>query len=256
MSFTHLDRYAERPSWLTRHTTAKGRLWIALAAAFTAGLMPAGAWRALLALAVLIAVGCYAARLPVTALAKRLAQALPFFLLPALALPFSIAGPEFIELGPFRLSQAGTVRAVEIVTRATLAVAAVSIAVSVTRATDLLNALDDLPLPQLVRSSLALGYRYVYLLNDELERSQRALRSRMGRATGWRVWRARGSMLAHLFTRAHDRGMRIHAAMLSRGYQDHMPTLRDGAETAPTWALGMVGLFLSIWLMGWLEVRG
>ena len=50
MGFAHLDRYADRPSWLTRRTTPTQRLSIAIAAAFAAGLMPPGAWRALLVL--------------------------------------------------------------------------------------------------------------------------------------------------------------------------------------------------------------
>jgi cobalt/nickel transport system permease protein len=253
MGFAHLDRYADRDSWLTSHTSPSQRIWIALAAAFAAGLMPAGAWRALAVLGIVIALGVWSARLPVSALARRVGQAVPFFLLPALALPISVPGPTAFEFGRLTLSEPGLMRAAEIVARATLAVSAVAVVVSITRSTDLLRGLDGLPLPRLVKSSLSLGYRYVYLLNDELDRTARAIRSRMGDASRLRLWRARASTLAHLFLRAHDRGTRIHAAMLSRGYHDRLPTLQPAATVSPVWTLAIAGLFAVIWLGGLME---
>jgi cobalt/nickel transport system permease protein len=254
MSFTHLDRFANRPSWLSERTSPKQRLWIALAAAFAAGLMPPGAWRALAALAFLVALGVHAARLPLPALLRRLAQALPFFLLPALALPVSVPGPTALDIGPLALSEPGLLRAGEIVVRATLAVSAVTVLVSITRASDLLAALESLPLPRLVTASLALGYRYVYLLNDELERSGKALRSRLGRASRLRFWRARAFSLAHLFLRAHDRAVRIHSAMLSRGYRDRLPSLQPEGVGSTGWSMAIVGTLGVVWLGGLLEV--
>ncbi|UCF20747.1 MAG: cobalt ECF transporter T component CbiQ [Gemmatimonadota bacterium] len=254
MGFAHLDRFAGRPSWLAQRTTPRQRLWIALAAAFAAGLMPPGAWRALGVLAILVALGVRAARLPLRALLRRLAQALPFFLLPALALPVSVPGPTALEVGPLALTEPGLLRAGEIVVRATLAVSAVTILVSITRASDLLAALESLPLPRLLTASLALGYRYVYLLNDELERSGRALRSRLGQASRLRFWRARALSLAHLFIRAHERAVRIHSAMLSRGYRDRLPSLQPEVRGSAVWSVAIVGLLGVVWLGGVLEV--
>jgi cobalt/nickel transport system permease protein len=256
MGFAHLDRFADRPSWLGRRTTPEQRLWIAIAAAFAAGLMPPGAWRGLAAVALIVALGVWAASLPAGALARRVAHAVPFFLLPALALPLSVPGPVAFELGPLTFSRTGLTKAAEIMVRATLAVSAVTVVISVTRAADLLSALDALPLPRLVKSSLALGYRYVYVLNDELERTGRALRSRLGRASASRYWRARAALLAHLVVRAHARASRIHAAMLSRGYRDGLPTLQPTASVSPVWTVAIITLLAAIWLAGLFEVRG
>lgn len=254
MGFAHLDRYADRPSWLTGRTTPRQRFWIAIAAAFTAGLMPPGAWGALGLLAVVVVLGVWSAKVPASVLARRVAQALPFFLLPALALPFSIPGPQALALGPLEMSRTGLIKAAEIIFRAGLAVAAVTVVVSVTRAADLLNALDDLPLPALVKSSLALGYRYVYVLNDELERTQRALQSRAGPAARLRLWRARATALTHLVLRAHARATRIHFAMLSRGYRGSFPTLRHPQVPRRAWTAGILALLAAIWVAGLLEV--
>lgn len=254
MGVTHLDRFAGQPSWLTQRTTPTQRLWIAIAAAFAAGLMPPGAWRALALLALIVAIGTRAGRVPPGVLIRRLAQAAPFFLLPALALPFSVPGPTAFEVGPLTASTPGLARAAEIALRATVAVTAVTAVVSVTRAVDLLNALADLPLPRLVTTALALGYRYLYVLNDEHERSSRALRSRAGRIPMPRLWRARGAMLAHLFTRAHSRAGRIQAAMSSRGYRERLPTLQAASAGHPAWTAFIVATLTAVWLGGLIEV--
>lgn len=254
MGFAHLDQHADNRSWLARKTTPTQRLWIAIAAAFAAGLMPPDAWRALAVLAAVVVAGAAAARVPPATLARRLTYALPFFLLPALALPFSIPGATAFEIGPFRASGPGLVRCAEVVLRATLAVSAVAIVVSVTRATDLLNALHDLPLPRLVKSTLALGYRYAYVLNDEYERTARALKSRSGHASRLLIWRARASAVAHLFSRAHFRAERTHAAMLARGYAGRLPAIRTNEQTGLAWSLVIVMLFAIVWLGGWIEV--
>jgi len=254
MGFAHLDQHADHDSWLTRKTTPTQRLWIAVTAAFAAGLMPSGAWRSLALLAALIVTGAAVARVPPKTVTRRIAHALPFFLLPALALPFSVPGPIVFELGPLRASGPGLLRCVEIVLRATLAVSALTIVVSITRASDLLNALDDVPLPRLIKSSLSLGYRYAYVLNDEYERTARAMKSRVGFASRLRLWRARTSALAHLFSRALHRAERTHAAMLSRGYTGHQPTLRSTARSNPALSAGIILLLAIVWLAGVIEV--
>ena len=256
MGFKHLDRHAGRSSWLTEHTTPAQRLWIAIAAAFVAGLMPRGAWRALAMLAFASLLGAWLARVPPRTMIKRLAQALPFFLLPALALPVTVPGPSIGEIGPFTITEPGVQRALEIIVRATLAVSAVSILISVTRATDLLGAIDRLPLPHLVKHSLALGYRYLYLLTDEFERTGQALKSRAGHAPAFRAWRARAATMSHLFVRAHARGTRIHAAMLSRGYRGDLPGLESTARANPAWTATIVLLLAALWVAGYLEAKG
>lgn len=254
MGFAHLDQHADGLSWFARNTTPTERLWIAIAAAFAAGLMPPGAWRALTVLAAVVVAGAVAARVPPATLARRLIHALPFFLLPALALPFSVPGPIVFEIGPLGASGPGLLKCGEVVLRATLAVSAVAIVVSVTRATDLLNALDELPLPHLVKTSLSLGYRYAYVLNDEYERSARALKSRVGHAQRLRLWRARASALAHLFSRAHFRAERTHAAMLARGYTGRLPALRPTSQPNRAVTAAIVILLAVLWLGGFIEV--
>lgn len=256
MGFAHLDRYADRRSWLTEHSTAGQRLRMALLAAVVGGLMPPDAWIALGLLAVIVGIGAWSARLPAAAIARRIARVAPFFVLPALALPFSVPGEHLVEIGPLSFSRTGALRALEIIARALVAVSAITVVVSVTRVTDLLAALDELPLPGIVKTSLAMGYRYVYVLNDEVDRTGRALKSRAGHAPRTRIWRARSATLAHLLVRALDRTERVHAAMISRGYRGAFPVLRESGGAAPGWSLAISTLLILVWLGGLLESLG
>lgn len=252
MSFAHLDRYSGRSNWLADRTTPYQRLLIALAAAFAAGLMPPGARWSLGVLALIVVAGIATARIPPVVLLRRIAHVAPFFLLPALTLPFAVPGRTLFELGPLNASAEGWMRAAEVVARAGLAVTAVTSIVLITRGADLLAAMDRLPLPRVVRDSLAMGYRYVYLLNDELERTQRALASRAGAAPLRRQVRARVAALVHLLVRVHNRTARIHAAMLSRGYEDRLRTLRPTSGSA-TWTWVIVAALAAAWLLGLAE---
>ncbi|MGD8866673.1 MAG: energy-coupling factor transporter transmembrane component T, partial [Gemmatimonadales bacterium] len=100
----------------------------------------------------------------------------------------------------------------------------------------------------------SLGYRYAYVLNDEYERTTRALKARVGPARRLRVWRARASALAHLFSRAHFRAERTHAAMLARGYAGRLPALRLTAQPNIGVTAAIVVLLAVVWLGGVIEV--
>lgn len=251
MGFAHLDQYAGEGSWLERRTTPDQRLHLALAVAFAAGLMPLGARWGLGVVAGVVAAGFVATRLPPTAFLRRLAHAAPFFLIPVVALPVTVPGRPAFTLGPVNLSGAGLIRAAEVGVRAILAISAITIVISVTRSSDLVGAIQRLPLPGVVREALAMGYRYLYVLVDEHERTLRALESRGGRPAR-RMWRARAAALAHLVVRARSRTARIHGAMLSRGYREALPRLTV-AERPARWTLAIVGVLAMAWIIGWME---
>lgn len=249
MGFAHLDQFAHGGSWLERHTTPAQRLYLGLAAALTAALLPSGAWVAFLGLAVAVWAG--ARGLPATVYLRRLSHALPFFLLPLIALPLAVPGPIAIAVGPLELTEPGLVRAGEIGLRGGLAIAAMTVVLSVTRAADLVDAIYRLPVPRIVATSLALGYRYLYTLVDEHERARRALQSRD--VSGGRCWAARTAVMAHLLYRAHARGLRVHGAMLSRGFRDRLPTLDHHPGSLP-WTLVILCGMAGLWVLALIEV--
>jgi cobalt/nickel transport system permease protein len=79
--------------------------------------------------------------------------------------------------------------------------------------------------PRALVTQFLLLYRYIFVLADEGARTVRAhaLRSGSGRPAALRVW---GSLAGHLLLRAHDRGVRVHSAMLARGFDGALQPLR------------------------------
>ena len=84
---------------------------------------------------------------------------------------------------------------------------------------DLLAILRRLPVPPLLITTLALMYRYLFVLVDEAERMKRARASRTFRRQPRRSWRDLGSLIGQLFVRSTERAERIYAAMCARGWK-------------------------------------
>ena len=84
---------------------------------------------------------------------------------------------------------------------------------------DLLDVLKRWHVPALLVTTLALMYRYLFLLIDEAERMNRARASRTFIAGRRRSWRALGSLIGQLGVRSTERAERIYAAMRARGWR-------------------------------------
>jgi cobalt/nickel transport system permease protein len=83
----------------------------------------------------------------------------------------------------------------------------------------LLEALRKWRLPALLITLLALMYRYLFVLIDEMERMQRARTSRTFVKKKLLLWRSLATIMAQLFIRSTGRAEKIFAAMCSRGWQ-------------------------------------
>ncbi|MBE0594935.1 MAG: cobalt ECF transporter T component CbiQ [Gemmatimonadales bacterium] len=224
MSFQHLDQYATVASPLTR-TVPTARVLAMVVVAVGTATLPLGAWLHLAGLAALVVGLAVAARLPARTVVTRLAGPFAFVLLASAALLFLVPGEPLWHLGPVGISQAGLERFGFVLGRASVALTAAVILVSTTRFPELLHALRQLRLPAVVITALGLGYRLLYLLVDEIERLQRAARSRNaggGTASRRRLLVGIG---AAAMARAFSRGERTHRAMLARGFVGDLPSL-------------------------------
>lgn len=106
-----------------------------------------------------------------------------------------------------------------------LAFLAVLILASVTPFTKILTASRRLGMPAILVATLHFMYRYLYVLADELDRMVKARRSRTFRRTGRLDWGLLTGLIGVLFLRALERGERVHAAMLARGWDGNLRTL-------------------------------
>jgi cobalt/nickel transport system permease protein len=176
---------------------------------------PPQAWGAFAGYAILLAVGLAAARVPAGYVLARWLVVLPF-LVAVVIVPF--LGPADLYVLRVGISWAGLVVVWNVAVKATLAVCAMTLLVGSTHFSDALAALDRLRLPRMLVMITALANRYVLILADEAHRMKRA-RDARGFGGRW-LWQAGvvGRMVGTLFLRSYERGERVHAAMLARGF--------------------------------------
>lgn len=253
MSFHHLDRFAQVPSPVTR-LPATGRVAGTLLLALAAATLPAGAWHQLGALAGLSLALLAVARIPPSAAVGRLAWPLALALVASAALLVMVPGEPVARLGPFTVTDAGADRFAVVISRAAVALAPAIVLVSTTSFGELLHALRALQLPRAIATALGLGYRLLYLTVDELERMQRAARSRNAGHGAARRRHLLVAIAAATLGRSFARGERTYRAMLARGFSGDLKPLEG-----PRWTVGaavqlglLAGLTVAIVTSAWM----
>jgi cobalt/nickel transport system permease protein len=119
--------------------------------------------------------------------------------------------------------------ALAIVAKNSLAFLAMMVLVHVTPFRVLLAAMGRLGMPPLIVSTLQFMERQIHILVDELARMVQARRSRSFRRSGRLDYGLLTGLIGMLFLRSFERGERVHAAMLARGWDGTVRTL-DGAD--------------------------
>ncbi|MDX1657990.1 MAG: cobalt ECF transporter T component CbiQ [Nitriliruptorales bacterium] len=187
--------------------------------------------------ALALVVATRAARLPLRFVAARMLVVVPFVAF-ALLIPF-VAGGETIDVWGVSLSRDGALAAITILAKAGLGVTTSIVLAGTTEQSRILAGLERLRVPTVFTTIAAFMLRYLEILADEVGRMRTAMRAR-GYAPRWigdagPVANAAGA----LFLRSYERGERVHAAMLSRGFTGTMPRLADEHVTRHDWLTGI-----------------
>ena len=121
---------------------------------------------------------------------------------------------------------AGWVSFFSIVVKFTLSISAALLLLATTSFPGVCNALQRLGMPRLFTTQLVFLYRYMFVLMEEAIRIVRArdMRSFGRHGTGIRVFIR---LFGMLFVRTIERAERIYNAMLSRGFQGDIPSIRQ-----------------------------
>jgi len=160
-------------------------------------------WFFLLAFAGLIT-AARVSRIPARFLVRRLLFLEPF-----------VAGVAVLSL----LREGGWIVFAGIVVRSTLSLATILLLTNTTSFSTMLEVLRKLRISPTFITILALMYRYLFVLVDEMERMQRARMSRSFTKGDRRLWRLLSTTIGELFVRSSERAERIYAAMCARGWQ-------------------------------------
>ena len=84
---------------------------------------------------------------------------------------------------------------------------------------DLLRVMRRVKAPTMLVTTLALMYRYLFVMMDEVGRMKRARASRTFSEKKSRRWRTAATVVSQLFIRVSERSERIFAAMCARGWR-------------------------------------
>jgi cobalt/nickel transport system permease protein len=164
---------------------------------------------------------------PAAPLARKLVLAAPFAVLVGIFNPLLDRAP-MLAFGETTVA-AGWVSFASILARCALTVGAALVLVAGTGMHALCAALARLGVPQVLTAQLLFLFRYAFVLGGEAARmaAARELRSG-GRALALSAY---GPLAGHLLLRSFERAQRVHLAMVARGFDGELRTLR-----APRWS--------------------
>jgi cobalt/nickel transport system permease protein len=198
-----LSPYRHRASWLHR-APPTAKLVAAVAIVIGIVLLPKYAWTAYAAVGCALLALVLVSRLALRHVAGRLLVVEPF-----------VFGVALLSL----LQPNGVWIFLATVTKSTLCIFVMVLLVTSTRLSHILLALERLRVPRLLVTTLALMYRYLFLLVDEVATIQRARMSRTFSAGRWSAWRSMAAVISHLFVLTSERAEHIYAAMIARGWK-------------------------------------
>lgn len=185
-------------------------------------------------LATVVAVSGIGPRFVVT----RLVLVLPFITF-AFFIPF-IGSGERVDVWGVAVSRDGLWGAWNVIAKATLGATVSILLAATTEIPRMLTGLGRLRVPATLTAIASFMVRYLELLAGEVRRMRIAMTSR-GYDPRW-LWQARpmATSAGALFIRSYERGERVHAAMLARGYTGTMPELDERRATPREWATAVI----------------
>ncbi len=194
------------------------------------------------------------ARVPVRFLLTRMVVVVPFLGV-AVLLPFVAVGDR-IEVVGIPLAVEGLWGAWNVVAKAGLGAATSLTLAATTEVPLLLRGLERLRVPSVLTQIAAFMVRYLEVVVGEVQRQRIAMTAR-GYDPRW-LWQVRpiATSAGALFIRSYERGERVHAAMLARGYAGAMPPPLDEPRTTTRQrllaaTLPLVGLVTTTAAMLW-----
>ncbi|WP_435008274.1 energy-coupling factor transporter transmembrane component T family protein [Tundrisphaera lichenicola] len=198
------------------------RLKLVATLAYVVGvvLTPPGAWRVLAAEGLVLAFAIGLSGVPPRDLIRRWLGFLA--LVGFLAAMVAPGHPDRARLGLPAVASA-------IIAKNSMAFLAMMTLVHVTPFRVLLASMGRLGLPPLMVSTLQFMERQIHILSDELGRMVQARRSRTFRRHDRLGFSTLTGLIGMLFLRSFERGERVHAAMLARGWDGTVRTL-DGPD--------------------------
>ena len=148
-------------------------------------------------------------------------------IVPLTRIPASFILRRIIMFEPFVMTVAalalfqpgGGLKFVSIVLKSTVSLLTMLLLSNTVPFNDLLRILRRIHVPAVIVTILALMYRYIFVLIDEMERLNRARQSRTFASRKRFTWYSLSLIIGQLFVRSTQRAERVFAAMSARGWK-------------------------------------
>ena len=252
MKHSFLDQYSDRDSFIHR-LDPRTKLVATFLFILVVVLTSLNQWPAFALSFFIIAILILLSRVPLFYVFKRSLAIMPFVLMIAIFIPFfkegEVAGSYNIWLWQVTVTYSGLQVLASIVIKAWLSILSLILLTSTTRLTNLLYGLEKLHMPRVLVMILSFMYRYLFILVDETMRMKQARDSRNFGGGRLRQIRVIGSIIGTLFIRSYERGERVYAAMVARGFDGQIRTL-SSLSFRPADAYFGVGLSSFIIVVG------
>jgi len=223
-----VDRYSDLDSIIHR-LDPRTKLITTLLFILVVALTPPNSWSAFALYFAVIATLLLLSKVPIFYVFKRSLVIMPFVLMIAIFVPFfkegEVAGSYNLWLWQVSVTYSGLQVLSNILVKAWLSILSLILLTSTTKMAGLLKGLEQLRMPRVMVMILSFMYRYLFVLVDEVMRMKQARDSR--NFGGKRLWQIRtiGNMIGTLFIRSYERGERVYAAMVARGFDGQTRTL-------------------------------
>ncbi len=172
----------------------------------------------------------FVARLEPLQVGKRLLAANTFTLFLWLTLPLTYGGEELMRLGPFSLSVEGIRLATLISLKTNCIVLGLITLLGTSRIASLGHALEGLHVSRRLCFLLLFSYRYIFVIHQEYQKLTRAAGMRcFVPATTLHTYRTYGYLFGMTLVRSWNRAIRVHQAMLLRGFNGRLIPLEQQA---------------------------
>jgi cobalt/nickel transport system permease protein len=228
MKHSFLDKYSDRDSLIHR-LDPRSKLLATLVFIAAVVLTPAGSWLAYSLYFLVIATLILLSGVPLLYILRRSLVIIPFVLLVAIFIPFFRQGEAAFTFNIWAwhisLTRDGLQLLGSILAKSWLSILSLVVLTSTTGFASLLRGMEQLHMPRVMVMLLSFMYRYIFLLTDEVMRMKQARDSRSFSGKKLRQIITIGNMIGTLFIRSYERGERVYAAMVSRGFDGHSRTL-------------------------------
>ncbi len=168
-------------------------------------------------------------RIPVGFILKRSLVVIPFVLVIAAFIPFmkkgQVVGSYSLGFLKLTVTHDGLMVLWNVLVKSYLSALCMILLTSSTRFTNLLKGMEGLKCPVVIIMLLSFMYRYVFVLEDELEKIKQAKASRTVAGSWWFHMKTVANILGSLFVRSYERGEAVYLAMCSRGFNGEIRTI-------------------------------